>query len=281
MTAPQTAASATAPPPRLGFAFVPTNPPNRLLPVARAVEDSGLDDLWVWEDCFAESGVAAATAALATTERIRVGIGLMPTPLRNVALTAMEIATMSGMFPGRLLPGIGHGVQDWMGQAGVRVDSPMTLLREYADALRRLLAGEEVTVNGRYVTLDAVRLAWPPAEPRLAAGGFGPRTLEFAALHTDATLYAGGLSPEVVRENSALVARSRAAAGLPNGAAAHEIVACQGVDAAEDAATLAESARTLIEGGATTVVFLQPSGDVTDLPALVHFLGTEVRPLIA
>ena len=83
--------------------------------LAQSVESAGLDELWVWEDCFKQSGVASAAVALASTGRIRVGIGLMPTPLRNVALTAMEVATLARVFPGRLMPGVGHGVQEWMG----------------------------------------------------------------------------------------------------------------------------------------------------------------------
>ena len=63
----------------------------------------------------------------------RVGIGLMPAPLRNVATAAMEIATLERLFPGRFVPVVGHGVQDWMGQIGARAESPLTLLREYAD----------------------------------------------------------------------------------------------------------------------------------------------------
>ena len=100
-----------------------------------------MDELWVWEDCFRESAFAAATAALAWSERIQVGIGIAPMPLRKVALTAMEIATIERMFPGRLLPGLGHGVLSWMGQVGARVASPLTLMREYVPALRDLLAG--------------------------------------------------------------------------------------------------------------------------------------------
>ena len=120
---------------------------------------------------------------------MRVGIGLTPVPLRNVALMAMELATLHRLFPGRLLPGIGHGVQDWMGQVGARAASPLTLLREYAEALRRLLDGHEVTVAGRYVTLDRVRLDWPP-EPGtpLLVGGGGPRTLELAGRVGDGIL---------------------------------------------------------------------------------------------
>src|SRR5690606_25039341 len=85
---------------------------------------------------------ARGAAVLAWTERVRVGVGLLPVPLRNVALTAMEAATLHRMFPGRVTLGVGHGVQDWMGQVGARPESPLTLLREHLLALRALLRGE-------------------------------------------------------------------------------------------------------------------------------------------
>src|SRR3954471_14606822 len=153
------------PVPALGFCFVPTHPPETLPALARSVERHGLDELWVWEDCFKQSGVASAAVARATTSGLRVGIGLLPVPLRNVALTAMELATLERLFPGRLVAGVGHGVQTWMEQAGARVASPLTLLREYATALRALLAGDRVSVSGRYVRLDDVALDWPPDVP--------------------------------------------------------------------------------------------------------------------
>ena len=104
----------------LGVIFPPDLPPERLREVAVAADQAGLAELWLWEDCFAESAIATAAAVLAWTERLRVGIGLLPVPLRNVALTAMELATLARLFPGRLVPGVGHGVLDWMGQVGVR-----------------------------------------------------------------------------------------------------------------------------------------------------------------
>ena len=45
--------------PRLGVAFVPSLPPEALLPLARAA-DEHLDDLWVWEDCFKQSEIGRA-----------------------------------------------------------------------------------------------------------------------------------------------------------------------------------------------------------------------------
>src|SRR3954451_8190514 len=149
----------------IGAVFLPQLPPERLRAVALAADESGLDELWLWEDRFREGGMTTCAAVLAWTERLQVGVGVLPVPLRNVALTAMEVATLHRLFPGRLHLGIGHGVQSWMGQAGVRVESPLTLLDEYATALRALLAGEQVTTAGRYVTLDGVRLHWPPQRP--------------------------------------------------------------------------------------------------------------------
>ena len=78
--------------------FPPMQPPEQIRPVAAAAESAGLAQLWVWEDCFKESGIATATAMLATTSRVTVAIGLLPVPLRNVALTAMELATLSRLL---------------------------------------------------------------------------------------------------------------------------------------------------------------------------------------
>src|SRR3954468_9249148 len=162
----------------LGAVCLPQLPPERLRDVARAADSAGLEELWLWEDCFWGGGIATAAAVLAWTERLRVGIGLLPVPLRNVALTAMELATLARLFPGRLVPGVGHGVLDWMGQVGARAQSPMTLLGEYTTALRDLLAGNTVSTSGRYVSLDAVTLTWPPDPvPPVLVGAVGPRTL--------------------------------------------------------------------------------------------------------
>src|SRR3989442_7856327 len=100
----------------LGIVFRPQYAPERLRAVAEAADSFGLDELWLWEDCFDEGGISSAAAALAWTQRLHVGIGVLPVPLRNPALAAMEVATLCRMFPGRIEVGLGHGVQDWMAQ---------------------------------------------------------------------------------------------------------------------------------------------------------------------
>ncbi|HEY6748257.1 MAG TPA: LLM class flavin-dependent oxidoreductase [Mycobacteriales bacterium] len=198
----------------VGAVFLPQLPPERLRPVAEAADRAGLAELWLWEDCFRESGIAAATAALAWTEQLSVGVGLLPVPLRNVALTAMELATLHRLFPGRPVIGVGHGVQDWMGQVGARAGSPLTLLAEQLDLLRDLLAGRTVTTSGRYVQLDSVALDWPPPQaPAVLAGGEGPKTLRLCGAHADGTIVPGGTTPERLARARELIEEGRAEAG--------------------------------------------------------------------
>ncbi|MGL5860204.1 MAG: LLM class flavin-dependent oxidoreductase, partial [Phycicoccus sp.] len=96
--------------------------------VSQAVA-AGLEEVWLWEDCFLAGGIAASATALAAsvTSQLRVGLGLMPVPLRNPALVAMEVAALARLHPGRFVPAFGHGVLDWMAQVGARAESPMTL----------------------------------------------------------------------------------------------------------------------------------------------------------
>jgi alkanesulfonate monooxygenase SsuD/methylene tetrahydromethanopterin reductase-like flavin-dependent oxidoreductase (luciferase family) len=270
----------------VGAIFRPDYPPEHAIAVARCADQAGLDELWIWEDCFAEGGISTAAAMLAATTRLRLGIGLLPAPLRNVALTAMELTVLERIFPGRLIPGIGHGVQDWMEQAGVRVESPITLLREYFVALRGLLSGEEVTTQGRYVRLDQVRLSWPPATPPpLYSGGYGANTLRLSGELADGTIVSGGSSPETVRRIVGLVEEGRGRAEVQR---PHRIVVFVAVSDGPDdgepgvfgsAQQVADGLKEWIEAGAGTVL-LQPDRDLDDLPGFIRFAAEEVAPLL-
>ena len=270
----------------LGCTATPDLEPPQFLAMARAAEAAGLEELWLWEDCFKESGVAAAGAILGATQRLRVGVGVLPVPLRNVALTAMEIAALDGMFPGRLVPGVGHGVQSWMGQVGARVASPLTLLREHVDALRALLRGERLTVSGRYVTLDDVALDWPPSvPPPVLAAGEGPRTLRLVGEVADGVVLTGGTTPEQVRRALELTGEGRAAAGRTGPFAVATLVMVTPALQARGAAATAEHLRAWVEAGTTTLAVVPVSDEGPLLRdgavEMAAWLGEEVRPLLA
>ncbi|WP_232828454.1 LLM class flavin-dependent oxidoreductase [Kribbella monticola] len=184
----------------IGMCFPRTYPAALVTDVARRLEAGGADSLWVIEDCFYTAGPSLVSAALTVTERLTVGLGIVPAVVRTAAVTAMEFATLDALAPGRFLPGIGHGVQDWMGQMGVRPKSPLTALEEVTVAVNRLLAGEEVTVDGQYVHLDQVKLDAPPAAaPPILLGVRGPKSMALAGRVAGGVVLAEPASPSYVR----------------------------------------------------------------------------------
>jgi alkanesulfonate monooxygenase SsuD/methylene tetrahydromethanopterin reductase-like flavin-dependent oxidoreductase (luciferase family) len=279
--------------------FRPQLPPEQLRAVAEAADASGVDELWLWEDCFDEGGISCAAAALAWTQRLHVGIGVLPVPLRNPALAAMEIASLARLFPDRIHVGVGHGVLDWMGQVGARAKSPMTLLREYVTALQALLAGETVTVDGDYVTLRDVRLAWvPDPKPALHVGAVRPKTVALAGELADGLVLTGG-NPiaDVIEARATFDAawaarpgRGRVTAYLVTlpGADGEERYRAEmehwGLDPNDDAGayggpdSIASAVRRWAEAGADAVI-LQPTAQ-EDPIEFARFVGEQVRPLV-
>ena len=184
-----------------------------------------------------------------------------------------------------------------MGQVGARPASPLTLLGEYAQALRLLLDGQEVTVSGRYVRLDRVRLDWPPEpgtpahrrcrpeDPRAGRparrrhhhrlrgvrdGAPGTRWRRGEPAGRDGCTDAGRHPPP--RGD-----RARCGAATGRGARSvgpHRRRSRPGV--AGDAPTVADAVRRLAALGATTVV-VQPTEDEPDLEGLVKFVGQDVE----
>jgi len=270
--------------------FRPQLPPERLREFIASAEAGGIDDVWLWEDCFLEGGVAAAATALAWSGSLRIGLGLMPVPFRNPALAAMEIATLARLFPGRFVPAAGHGVLSWMDQVGARVSSPMTLLREWVGAVRALLHGQTVTVSGQYLRLNGVALDWPPAAvPPLLIGARGPRTLALAGEAADGLVLDADISPDGVRKAVATAAAVRphdVVVYLPSaaGPGARERIDAELAQATRTSAhwsavgspgDVADAIRTFPAAGATTVI-LQPTGDDPDVAATVR-LAADAR----
>lgn len=177
-----------------------TFPATFVVDAVRRLDAGGADGVWLIEDCFYTAGVSLAAASAAVSERLTIGLGILPAVARNPAVTAMEIATLCGLAPGRVLPGIGHGVGSWMAQMGAATPSPLTTLEEVIVAVTRLLRGERVTISGRHVHLDHVALDQPPDPvPPILAGVRGPRSLVLAGRVAGGVVLAEPAGPSYVR----------------------------------------------------------------------------------
>jgi alkanesulfonate monooxygenase SsuD/methylene tetrahydromethanopterin reductase-like flavin-dependent oxidoreductase (luciferase family) len=185
---------------RVGVRYDPEWPPTRVLGFARSVEQLGYDEMWLSEDCFWAGGVAMAAAALSVTTRITVGVGLFAAAVRNPATAAMEISALAGIAPSRFTAAFGHGVRDWMEQIGGQSPAPLALLEETVTAVRRLLAGEVVTMSTQHVHLESVRLDSPPqVPPPVLVGTTGPKGLAVAGRSADGVVLPELSCPAAVR----------------------------------------------------------------------------------
>jgi 5,10-methylenetetrahydromethanopterin reductase len=199
---------------KLGVMFRREHAPEHLPRFARRAEEAGFDELWLVEDCFYTSGIASATTALACTDVISVGVGIMPAVVRNPVFTAMEIATIVRLHPGRFIPGMGHGVAGWMRQIGAFPKSQLGALEETTIAVRKLLAGERLTVDGQYVKLDQAELVHPPDQaPPISLGVRGPKSLVISGRVADGTILAEFAAPAYVSWAREQIENGRVEAG--------------------------------------------------------------------
>lgn len=198
----------------LGIMFRREHPPEQLPDFARRAEAAGFDELWLVEDCFYASGIAPAAVALANTETIKVGLGIMPAVARNPVFTAMEIATLARLYPGRFLPCIGHGVASWMEQIGALPKSQLKALEEVAVTVRGIIAGGSVTYEGSEVFITDAKLIHPPKQvPPVSLGVRGPKSLALSGRVADGTILAEFASPAYVSWALEQIAAGREEAG--------------------------------------------------------------------
>lgn len=183
----------------VGIQVGATTSPAELGDVAAEVERLGYGEIWLAEDYFELGGIASTAVALAATEEIPIGLGVVAGAARHPAVTAMEFATLSDAYPGRFMAGLGHGSPGWVRQMGLEAASPLRSLREVTSTIRRLLDGAEVTLDGDYFRFDRVRLTHPPRIPvRLYLGVHGPASLRLSGEVADGTLLGWFSSPGYV-----------------------------------------------------------------------------------
>jgi probable non-F420 flavinoid oxidoreductase len=153
--------------------------PDRLLRLVQQAEAAGFDaamcsDHWApWSEEQGESGFAWSWlgAALQATS-FPFGVVNAPGQRYHPAIIAQAAATLNVMFPGRFWLAIGSGQrlnEHITGDRWPVKDERNARLREAADVMRRLWAGESVSHNG-HVRVSEARLWTRPAESPMLVG---------------------------------------------------------------------------------------------------------------
>jgi alkanesulfonate monooxygenase SsuD/methylene tetrahydromethanopterin reductase-like flavin-dependent oxidoreductase (luciferase family) len=126
-------------------------------------------------------------ALAAVTERVELGPLVACTAFHPPGLIAKMAATLAEVSGGRFVLGLGAGWNEPEFRAfGLPYDHRVSRFDEAFTIIRRLLAGERVTLPGKYFQADdLVLLPRPSRPPRLVIGSNGPRMLGATLPHVD------------------------------------------------------------------------------------------------
>ncbi len=174
-------------------------------------ERLGLGTIWISDRRDMKEGAVISGAMAQATSRIRLGTAVTHVGVRHPLVTAATGAAMQGLSGGRFRMGFGRSIPDKFRQMGI---TPPTIeaMRDNADILRRLWAGDHVDYDGPLGSFSNLALGThyegEPPELLLAAGGV--RMLTLAGASYDGVF----LEPSITAETAARFAR------LARGAAA-------------------------------------------------------------
>lgn len=184
-------------------------PPGCFISPARSFEQSiervKLADSLGYESVFVNhiagrESLTVLTAYALSTERIRVGTGVVPIYTRTPATMAQTAATIDELSGGRLTLGLGVShrsvVEGWHGQT---IDRPVVEMREYVEIVRAILRGEDPPPGERWRTNFRLAGADPRPELPILIAALSPAMLRLAGEIADGVVL-WLCSPNYIRE---------------------------------------------------------------------------------
>ena len=202
---------------RIGIALGPAGAPGGYAAAVDALEQAGVDSLWLPEMVYGplvEPFIGMAYA-LSRTARLKVGTGISVLPGRHPVLVAKQLASLAGLAPGRVLPVFGlrparRSERDLFpvppGRRAAVFDESLLLLR-------RLLREDSVSFDGEFFTVDGASIGPRPAKPLdIWLGGTAPGALRRVGRLADGWL-ASLITPAEAGAGRAAIEAAAAEAG--------------------------------------------------------------------
>jgi probable F420-dependent oxidoreductase len=226
---------------RYSVTMVATDRTLRVTDVARAVEERGLDGLWIPDHTHIPVSrqtpyplggelperylrgldpLTSLAMAAAVTSRIRVGTGVLLAAQRDPIVTAKALATIDDQSGGRLAVGVGYGWNiEEMRDHGVDPATRRGRVREHVLSMRRLWEDEAASYRGEHLSF-APSWSWPkPVQrplPVLVGGAATPTVFAHIAEFGQGWVPTGGrpLADGVPRLRELVAAAGRDPGGL-------------------------------------------------------------------
>ncbi|MFX0107387.1 MAG: LLM class flavin-dependent oxidoreductase [Candidatus Hodarchaeota archaeon] len=161
--------------------------------IARNAEKLGIDGIWIGEDIdLGQDVYVLATATLLNAPSIHVGTAIIPITVHKIARIARACVTLQQTGQGRFIFGTGIGGMQDLERFGISIKKPVTELRRAVSVLRKLWAGESVTIESELIRLKDYNLGLKtPIDIPVFLGVRGPKMLKLAGEVADGVVLSG------------------------------------------------------------------------------------------
>ena len=202
---------------RIGIGMPNLRPQDDVTELVGLFDERGVDSVWFSEVVHGPhlDPVVAMTHALARTERLKVGTGVMVLPGRHPVLVAKQLASLARLAPRRVLPVFGvQPARPAERSAFVVPEGKLAAVFDESLALvRELLTSATVTFHGEFFSVEDAGVGFVPERPLdIWLGGRAPMALRRIGRLGDGWL-ASFVTPEEAAAGIQTITAAAAGAG--------------------------------------------------------------------
>jgi|TARA_B110000908_G_scaffold46948_1_gene57254 probable F420-dependent oxidoreductase len=152
-------------------------------------EDNGFSDAW-FSDSGAPDSLTQVAAIAHHTTNLRIGIAVTPVYTRSPSVLAASANVIGQVLPGRFVMGLGSSSQTIMGKFnGIPLEKPLTRVKETAQLVKIMLAGEKTSFDGETVSSNGYRQAPMENPPPVYLAALRENMIEMAAEVGDGVIF--------------------------------------------------------------------------------------------
>ncbi len=188
-------------PDRVGLYLQDTYTLQESIKLVQRAETRGFYAVWQAESRLSRDALVALSAYATTTNRIKLGTGVINMWTRNPATIAAACLSLDDLAPDRIMLGLGAWYDPLASQIGITRTKPLMAMREVVQSVRGLLTLKRVNFVGEFVRLNSVGLDVLDGRSQarhvpIYVGATGPRMMAVAGEIADGVIFNHLVSPQ-------------------------------------------------------------------------------------
>ncbi|HZW84873.1 MAG TPA: LLM class flavin-dependent oxidoreductase [Nitrososphaerales archaeon] len=179
---------------RLALGFNPILSAAEMSKLAAKADKAGYDSFWLHESLFQRDVVTYLASMVGSTQRLRLGSGIINTYTRHPVAAATTFATLSELSGGRVILGLGLGSFPTIPLIGhqifpVQKSKPLKRIKEYVEIMKLVWSGAKVDYEGEFFQVHNLTLGFKAEQSvPLFIASLSPKIQSYAATVADGVI---------------------------------------------------------------------------------------------